>query len=109
MWIRPSYRTTDKRAVYYQYTEREQEAQDWVEKCGGMEPQDPVVTFDDKTSAEISDLKTALSKKFQQVMFKYIVGQDTGDKAWEAWLKEAKKLGEDKLTKIYNDRYKELN
>ena len=108
MWMRPSYKTSDKRAVYYQFTEREQEAQDWVEKCGGLEPEDPVVTFDDKTSAEISDLKTALAKKFQQVMFKYIVGQDTGDKAWEAWLKEAKKLGEDKLVKIYNDRYKEL-
>ena len=41
-------------------------------------------------------------------MFKYIIGQETGDVAWEKWLKEAKKLGEDELVEIYNRRHKEL-
>ena len=108
MWMAGSYTRVDHNSSYFQYTEREQEAQDWVEKCGGLEPADPVVTFADENSTKVNDLKTKLSKKFEEVMFKYVVGQDTGDKAWENWLKEAKKLGEDELVKFYNDRHKEL-
>ena len=108
MWMADSYRTTDKRSCYYQYSEREQEAQESVNKCKGLETADPVITFKDADASKVTDLITALSKKFEEVMFKYIVGQDTGSAAWEKWLKEAKKLGEDDLIKIYNDRHKEL-
>ncbi len=71
-------------------------------------PSDPVVTLVGDISTKANDINTRLSKKFEEVMFKYIVGTDTGDAAWEKWLKEAKKLGEDELCKIYNDRHKEL-
>ena len=108
MWMEGSYRTTDKRSCYYQYSEREQEAQDWVEKCGGLEPADPVITFVGEDISKSNDLKVKLSKKFEEVMFKYIIGQDSGDEAWNKWLIEAKKLGEDQLVKLYNDRHKEL-
>ena len=108
MWMEGSYRTTDKRSCYYQYSEREQEAQDWVEKCGGLEPADPVITFVGEDISKSNDLKVKLSKKFEEVMFKYIIGQDSGDEAWNKWLTEAKKLGEDQLVKLYNDRHKEL-
>lgn len=108
MWMRGGYVRADKRSCYYQYSEREQEAQEWVEKCGGLEPADPVVTFVGDDLSRANDLKNKLSKKFEEVMFKYIVGQNTGDAAWENWLKEAKKLGEDEYVKLYNDRHKEL-
>ena len=108
MWMSGSYRTTDKRSCYYKFSEREQEAQDWIEKCGGLEPADPVITFEGDDMSRCTDLTTALSKKFEEVMFKYIVGQDSGDAAWEKWLKEAKKLGEDELVELYNRRHKEL-
>ncbi len=108
MWMAGSYRTTDKRSCYFKYSEREQEAQDWIGKCGGLEPADPVITFEGDDMSRCTDLTTALSKKFEEVMFKYIVGQDSGDAAWEKWLKEAKKLGEDELVELYNRRHKEL-
>lgn len=99
------YRTTDKRSISYKFSEREQEAQDWYKNCGGFEPMDPVMSFDDKTSNDVVKYITALSKEFETVMFNYIVGSNTGDKAWNEWLNTAKKLGEDQLIKIYNDRY----
>ena len=108
MWMAGSYVRTDHRSCYYKYSERETEAQEWVDKCAGLEPADPVVTFVGDSMSRITDLKTALTKKFEEVMFKYIVGQATGDEAWNKWLAEAKKLGEDELCKIYNDRHKEL-
>ena len=108
MWMSGSYRRVDPTCCYFQFTEREQEAQDWVEKCGGLEPADPVVTFVGDDAVEASDIVGKLSKKFEEVMFKYIVGQASGDAAWEAWLKEAKKLGEDRLCQLYNDRHVEL-
>lgn len=108
MWMAGSYRTTDKRSCYYNYSEREQEAQDWVDKCAGIETADPVLTFKGNDMSKVTDLRIALSKKFEEVMFKYIIGQETGDAAWEKWLKEAKKLGEDELVEIYNRRHKEL-
>lgn len=109
MWVAGSYRVTDKRSCYYQYTEREKEAQDWVEKCKGLEPSDPVVLFSKNNDVSKSaDLITGLSKKFEEVMFKYIIGQETGDAAWEKWLKEAEKLGEKELCELYNNRHKEL-
>ena len=41
-------------------------------------------------------------------MFKYIIGQEKGDAAWNKWCEAAKKLGADELVKIYNNRHKEL-
>ncbi len=108
MWMSGSYRRVDPRSCYFQFTEREQEAQDWVEKCGGLEPADPVVTFVGRTATDANDIIQRLSKEFEEVMFKYIVGTDTGDAAWNKWLHQAKKLGEDDICKIYNDRHKEL-
>jgi len=108
MWMSGAYKRVDPRSCYFDFTEREQEAQDWVEKCGGLEPADPVVTLVGDISTRASDINNRLTKKFEEVMFKYIVGTETGDAAWEKWLKEAKKLGEDEICKIYNDRHKEL-
>jgi len=108
MWMAGSYKKADKRSCYFQYTEREQEAQDWVEKCGGLEPEDPFVTFVGDDVSRVAELKTQLSKKFEEVMFKYIIGQETGDAAWKNWCNEAKKLGADELVEIYNNRHKEL-
>ncbi len=109
MWMTGTYRKVDKRSCYFQYTEREKEAQEWPAKCGGFEPSDPYVTFADEDDvSKVTDLTTKLSKKFEEVMFKYIIGQDSGDAAWNKWIAEAKKLGADELVKLYNDRHKEL-
>ena len=33
---------------------------------------------------------------------KYVLGSETGDAAWEKWLKQAEDLGATKLIEVYN-------
>lgn len=108
MWIQGTYLRVDRRSGYFKFTEREQEAQKWPETHGGFDPEDPEVTFVGDDISKVADIKTKLAAEFEAVMFKYIVGQDTGDAAWNKWLNKAKQLGEDELVKIYNNRHKEL-
>ena len=108
MWMAGSYRRIDRRSCYFQFSEREQEAQDWVEKCNGLEPADPVVTFVGDDVSRVAELKSALSKEFEVVMFNYIVGQETGDAAWNKWVAKAEKMGSKEYAEIYNKRHKEL-
>ena len=42
------------------------------------------------------------------MMFKYIIGTETGDEVWAKWKQQAKNLGEDEMIKIYNDCYKAM-
>ncbi len=108
MWVQGTYTRVDKRSCYFNFTEREQEAQEWPSKCKGYEPADPVVNFTGDDVSEVSDLSGELSKKFEEVMFKYIMGTETGDAAWEKWQQQAKKLGSERLVELYNKRHKEL-
>jgi len=108
MMMSGSYKKIDKRSCYFQFSEREQEAQDWVEKCNGLEPENPVVTFVGDDVSRAADLKTALSKEFEVFMFNYIIGQNTGDKAWDEWVKKAEQLGANEFAELYNKRHKEL-
>ena len=108
MWMSGSYKRADRRSCYFQYTEKEQEAQEWVDKCNGLEPADPIVTFVGDDVSKVADYKTTLSKEFEVFMFNYIIGQNTGDAAWNKWVEKAKKLGADDFAEIYNRRHKEL-
>ncbi len=108
MWMSGSYKRVDRRSCYFQYSEREQEAQEWVDKCNGLEPADPAVTFVGDDVSKVAELKTSLSKEFEIVMFNYIIGQDTGEEAWDKWVAKAEKMGSKEFAEIYNRRHKEL-
>lgn len=108
MWIQGTYTRVDRRSGYFKFTEREQEAQKWPETHGGFAPEDPRVTFVGDDISRVAELKNALIPEFETVMFKYIIGEDTGDEAWNKWLKKAEKLGFEELVKLYNERHKEL-
>ena len=40
---------------------------------------------------------------------KYILGTETGDAAWNKWVKEAERLGSEKLVAIFNEAQKEYD
>ncbi len=106
------YRRFDKRSTYYNFSEREQEAQDMaLNKEDGFEPIDPKLTFTDEEIDIRAGILPELSTAAEEFATKYVLGSETGDAAWEKWLGKAKKLGEDKVLKIYNDaqkRYDEM-
>ncbi len=108
MWVGGLYTRVDRRSCYFNFTEKEQEAQDWPDSHGSYEPEDPVVTFAGDDVAKANELQSKLAVAFEEFMFKYIIGQETGEKAWETWLSDADKLGVNELIKLYNNRHKEL-
>jgi len=112
MFISGMYKRFDKRSVYYNFTEQEQIAQEYPETSGkGYEPIDPELSFTKEEIDEMSDARLALSKATEEFVVRYVLNETDGNKAWKEWLKEAEKLGEDTVIKVYNQaqkRYDEI-
>lgn len=96
----------DKRSVYYNYTEREQEAQDIIinKEGGGFNAFDPVLAFTSEELEIINDIQPEIKKAAEEFLVKYVFG--TAD--WNSWVEQAEKLGSDKLVEIYNQAYKRI-
>ena len=104
------YRRFDKRSDYYNFSEREKEAQNMaLEKEDGFEPLDPTLTFTEQEIKVKSEILPTLSKASEEFATRYILGTDTGDAAWEAWLKKTEELGVDKVVNIYNEAQARYN
>ena len=104
------YRRFDKRSDYYNFSEREKEAQDMaLEKEDGFEPLDPTLIFTEEEIKVRSEILPKLSKASEEFATKYVLGTETGDAAWNEWLKKTEELGVDKILKIYNDAQARYN
>ncbi|TLS54068.1 extracellular solute-binding protein [Paenibacillus antri] len=100
MWVQGFYTRTDRRSVYYNYTEKEQEAQDMMKDM--KLPLDPVLKFTDEENSTIADLAATLQKAGEEFSAKYVLTDSYGQAEWDAWLQQAKKLGEDDFVGAYN-------
>ncbi len=94
----------DKRSIYYNYTEREQEAQDLInnKENGGYNPFDPVLIFTDEELEVKDELQPIIKKAAEEFLIKYVLGNEN----WDEWIANAEKLGSGKLVDIYNQAYK---
>lgn len=102
------YLKVDTRSVYFNYTEKEQEAQDKIVKGNKFEALDPVLRFTDEQSEKISELQSALQQSGIEFSTKYIMNQSYGDAEWNAWVENAKKQGSAELEATYNEAQKNL-
>lgn len=93
----------DKKSNYYKFSEREQEAQDLINNVTGFNQLDPVLIFTSEEEDIKEELQPAIQKAAEEFFTKYVLTDNTGDKAWAEWLTKMEKLGSDKLVKIYND------
>mgnify|MGYP001293181980 FL=1 len=109
LWLEGMYLRPDHRSVYYNFTEREQEAQDMMNNQGKFEPLDPVLNFTDEENSRIAELQVALEKAAAEFNANYILDKKAGDKEWEAWLKNASKLGVDEFIEIFNTAQQRYN
>ncbi|MDG0794177.1 extracellular solute-binding protein [Cohnella ginsengisoli] len=103
IWLEGAYLRPDHRSVYFNYTEKEQEAQDKITSGNKFEPLDPVLNFTDDETATIAELQTSLQKAAEEFNTRYVLDKKYGDAEWEAWKTNADKLGAAKLAKIFND------
>lgn len=106
LWLEGMYLRPDHRSVYYNFTEREQEAQDMIIDAGKFEPFDPMLNFTEEETSRIAELQVALDKAAAEFNARYVLDKNYGDKEWEEWLQTAKKLGADELIEIYNTAQK---
>jgi len=104
MFISGLYKRFDRRSTYYNFTEREQEAQDMMlnKEGGGFWPEEPVLSFTKEEKEITSSLLAPFGKAASEFSTKYVLGSETGDAAWEKWLKQAEDLGATKLIEVYN-------
>lgn len=104
MFISGLYKRFDRRSTYYNFTEREQEAQDLMlnKEGGGFWPEDPVLAFTKEEKEVIAQHLSSFGKAAEEFSTKYVLGTETGDEAWENWLKKADSLGVNKIVEVYN-------
>lgn len=106
LWLEGMYLNPDRRSVYYNYTEKEQEAQDKMLSGNKFEPLDPVLNFTDDENATIAELQTALEKLANEFNAKYILDKSYSDKQWTEWQQNADKNGATKFAEVFNSAQK---
>lgn len=102
LYIEGMYRGFDRRSSYFQFSEREQEAQDYFKQDGRMEPEDPIPLFTEEEQNEITKYQTNLMTACKEFSTNYILSDKTGDAAWNEWTAKAEGLGCGKIVEIYN-------
>ena len=79
----------------------------WVEQGYVTDP-DPEPKFTEEELGEILELTNTLETYTSEQSLKFIFGELDIEKDWDNFQAEIKKLGADKLVKMYNDRYNEM-
>lgn len=102
MWLEGMYLRPDRRSVYYNFTEKEKEAQDKIVKDNKFEPADPVLKFTDEETKTLAELRTTLEKAANEFSTKYVMKKEFGDAEWKDWQQSAEKLGASKYIAAYN-------
>lgn len=109
LWLGDTYVKADPRSVYFNYTEKEQEAQDKINEGNHFEPLDPILKLSDEETSLVAELKATLDKEGKDFSTKYVMNESYGEKEWQDWLKNAKKLGEEDYINVYNNAQKRLD
>jgi len=99
MSIEGMYLSIDRRSASFQFSEREQEAQDFAKQEGRTSPLDPILQFKEDEKDVINTKTPDLQKAGKEFAVKYILG----NASWDEWVEKAKSLGADEIVKIYND------
>lgn len=109
LWLEGMYLAPDRRSVYYNFTEKEQEAQDKIVSANKFEPMDPELNLTDEEIAIVAEYQVAMEKAANEFNAKYVLNKAYGEKEWTEWLKTAEKLGESKYMEVYNAAQKRLD
>lgn len=105
MFVEGMYLSFDRRSCYFQFSEAEQEAQEFAKDPKNMSPRDPELVFTAEEKENKNSLLSALNKAGKEFSVKYVLNNG-GDKEWNEWVKKAEKLGYKDLEKILNDAQK---
>ncbi len=98
------YKRMDRRSVYFDFTEREREAQEYAKDPNRMTPLDPQLTFTDEELKIVNDKLAHLVVAGDEMYVKYIMANDAeAEQIWSKWLKQAESLGANDIVKVFNE------
>ncbi len=105
MFMEGLYCRGDKRSIFYQYSPREQQAQDLIQREGRQMEKMPAVQFESSQKNQVTRWQTELAAAAMTFAKEYVTGNQRGDAAWHQWLEQAEALGVRELMEIYNAQY----
>ena len=105
MFIDGLYRRVDKRSVYFNYSKKEQEAQDMIIKENRFAKELPPVRFESAQKAQVSKWTNDLYAASMEFAQNYVLGNDAGETSWDRWAEKANYLGAEELVALYNHQY----
>ncbi len=87
-------RRYDRRSLYFDYTEKNQEAQDLMNsKADGYLPELPELIFTDEEKEIITQNDVNLRKIGEEFAVKYILSENSGEAEWNEFLKQMESAG----------------
>ena len=97
-------RRYDKRCVYFNYTEKEQEAQDLMnnKEGGGYLTEYPELTFTDAEREVLSEYEPKLRTIAEEYTFNYILSGNPNNDGWDKFVDDMNKNGLGEVLKVYN-------
>lgn len=109
MFVEQVYLSFDRRSTYFNFTEAEKEAMAYVADPNHVRPLAPTLTYTEEEKDARRGKVSELNKAAEEFAAKYVLGTETGDEAWENWLKKAESLGVKELTEITNAAQKRFD
>lgn len=97
-------RRYDKRSCYFNYTEREQEAQDLMNNKagGGYLLENPELTFTSEEKEVISKYEPTLRKIAEEYAYAFILTGKSSDSDWNQYVTKMNNNGLEEVIKAYN-------
>lgn len=111
-WLQGMYLRAEPRSAYFNYTEREQEAQNMMVNNNKIHDLDPILKLTDAENSSIVEFSEPLLKAGLEFSCRYVIEETYGESNWNEWLKEAETLNFKQLEQIYQDaqkRYDSMN
>jgi putative aldouronate transport system substrate-binding protein len=96
-WLQGMALTTDKRSIYYDFSEEERQAQDMI-KDDMFEPVDPIMKFTEEEQTKMQDLQTPLVDAILQFAANYVIA----DADYDQFLQQAESLNYKEVEDILN-------
>jgi len=105
-WLESMYVRVDHRSVYFNFTPREQEAQDLTMKENRLEAYPPLLVFTAEESEIRAEYESSLLQASAEFSAKYVMDKAYGDAQWNEWVSSTEKLGIKSYLYVFNTAQK---
>lgn len=99
MWVEGMYVHSDRRSVYFNYTEEEQKAQDLIVDNDLFNPLEPAIKLSDSEASTFTEINTVLAADLLTFASNYVMN----DADWDAFKAQSESKGYKTVEDLLND------